>query len=146
MHRAFRPVHEVANKAGLIWTKAEHRLGEEQRKTPKATGTRGQLAGPGPGRGKTGSTKTEPPVSDTPTLAEKGLDKKRSARAQKLAEIGAEKANALADALAADGKAVSPSAILAARRGGALFELFGRKVSELCQREDCVALMPRSSN
>jgi hypothetical protein len=29
---------------------------------PKAEGTRRQLAGPGPGRGKTGSTRVEPPV------------------------------------------------------------------------------------
>ena len=51
-----------------------------------------------------------------PTLADKGLEKKRSARAQKLAEIPVKKIVKIAATLADAGKAVSPSAILAAQR------------------------------
>jgi len=59
--RAFRPIGDVSNRAGRVWCKAEHRLGVELDKLPKATGTAGK------GRPKIGGTKSEPP-KDTPTL------------------------------------------------------------------------------
>lgn len=45
-------------------------LAEFLRAGPVNRGTQGQLNGAGPGRGKTGSTKTEPPVSTAPTREE----------------------------------------------------------------------------
>ena len=80
----FGPVKDVSDRAGLVWVRANRRLADELDKLPKATGTRGQLTKAGPGRGKKGKTggdTMEPPVSDAPTLAELGVDKKRSARA-----------------------------------------------------------------
>lgn len=74
--------------AAEIRIRAERRLGELLKETEKATGTRGQRLSAGPGRGnKTGGAVLEPPVSVTPTLAEQGIDKKLSSRAQKLAAI-----------------------------------------------------------
>jgi len=61
-----RKLPEVADKARCILVAAEARVGEELASEPKAKGTQGQLVGPGPGRGKTGGTKVEPPVSDAP--------------------------------------------------------------------------------
>ena len=57
-------------------------FGREQRASPKAKGTRGQLVG-----SFSGGPKVEPPGDQTPTLREKKLDKKRSAFSHKLAEI-----------------------------------------------------------
>lgn len=65
-------------------TKGERLNGQAGLGLGKAKGTRGQLAGPGPGRGKigkTGGTIIAPPVSDTPTIAQTGIDKKRLQRA-----------------------------------------------------------------
>jgi hypothetical protein len=59
------------------------RLGELLGPMEKAKGTRGQLKSAGPGRGKTGGTSVEPPVSG-PTLKELGVDKKTSHVAQQL--------------------------------------------------------------
>lgn len=73
---------ETVNRAVEIRALAERQMGEFLKKTPKATGTREQLVGPG----RIGGAKEEPP---TPTLAEIGITKKQSARAQKLAEIPA---------------------------------------------------------
>src|SRR5579859_4574848 len=96
--RVFERVSEVSNRAGLVWINAERKLAEKLAEQPKATG--------GQPYQSTGS-KTEP-VDRPSTLAEKGVDKKRAARAKKLAEI--------AEAIAADGKAVSPTTILSAVR------------------------------
>ena len=84
---------------------AEHRLGEEQKATPKATGAAGSKSA------VPNEYHTQPA-----TLEEKGLDKKRSARAQKLADIPIEAIDQIADELEAKGKAVTPAAILAAQR------------------------------
>lgn len=62
--------------AGEIRFRAERRLGELQAETPKNGGGRPS---------KTGSAKE--PVSHAPTLAELGIDKKLSARSQKLAAV-----------------------------------------------------------
>jgi hypothetical protein len=94
-------------------------LGTELARLPKATGTRGQLRTAGPGRekkGKTGVAILEAPVSDSPTLAHIGVEFKRSARAQKIAEIPLAKLDEIAADLADQGKAISPTAILASMR------------------------------
>jgi len=108
--RAFKPVNEVSNRAGLVWTKADHRLGVELAKVPKATGTAGQ------GRPKIGVPKSGPPISDTPTLAEMGVEKNRAARAQQIAKVPLVKIDAVATDLASKGKAVTPTAVLSAIR------------------------------
>jgi hypothetical protein len=54
----------------------ERKLGTMLREMPKATGTAGQ------GRPALGGTITEPPKDNSPTLAELGIDKKLSSRAQ----------------------------------------------------------------
>ncbi|MCC6123361.1 MAG: MerR family DNA-binding transcriptional regulator [Pirellulales bacterium] len=69
---------QLAKLAGVSHdTIAKAKLAEVYEAGPKAKGTRGQLKSAGPGRGKTGSTKTEPPVSDVPTLADLGINKKK---------------------------------------------------------------------
>jgi hypothetical protein len=88
LRRAFRPVREVADKAGEVLVIAEVRLREELDKVGLATGTRGQKLKAGPGRGRRGKTSDavlEPPVSGGPTLSELGISKKRSARSRRLA-------------------------------------------------------------
>jgi hypothetical protein len=107
--RAFKGVPEVANRAGLISTLAERKVREKYDELPKATGTR--MAG----KDSFGSPKLEPP-NDAATQAELGLEKKRAARGKKLVEITVDKIKAIAAGLAEAGRAVSPSAILAAQR------------------------------
>lgn len=72
--------------AAEIRLRAERRLGEmlrEQKETVGLNpGTRGQLAG---------GSRVEPPGATLPTLADAGIDKKLSARAQKLAAVPEEK-------------------------------------------------------
>jgi hypothetical protein len=71
------------DRAGEVWIGAEIKMAAEYAKGPKAAGTRGQLTTAGPGRGKKGKTGVPiigPPVSDAPTLKERGLEKKRIAR------------------------------------------------------------------
>ena len=88
----FHLVKEVADRAGECWVAAETKLGEELQRTPKATGTRGQLSGRKGGGHSHGSVAgeavLEPPASDTPTDAERGIGKRQGARARKLAELG----------------------------------------------------------
>ena len=50
---------------------------------PKAKGTRGQLVS----RGVIGSTKSEPPINQPPTLDALGITKRLSSEAQKLGEM-----------------------------------------------------------
>lgn len=90
---AMRAAAKIANNKQLevdaaeIRIRAERRLGEllkEQKETVGLNaGKRGQLKG----RDSSGSAKQEPPEDDRPTLAAAGIDKKLSARAQKLAAV-----------------------------------------------------------
>jgi 16S rRNA G966 N2-methylase RsmD len=73
---------EVEQEANAIFLEAMRRCGEMLLETDRATGTRGQLAGEGPG-----GTILAPPGDQPPTLAEMGLSKKESALAQKLAAL-----------------------------------------------------------
>jgi dephospho-CoA kinase len=51
---------------------------------PKNPGTKGRIAGPGRGK-KNGSSILELPLSDVPTFAESGIDRKLASRAQAIA-------------------------------------------------------------
>ncbi len=64
---------EAYNYAAEIKLRATRTLGQILKEAPKNTGTAGTIIGPG--RGKNGSTKTEPPFPQPPTLAESGLTK-----------------------------------------------------------------------
>jgi N6-adenosine-specific RNA methylase IME4 len=115
--RGFKPVKEVADRAGEVWIAADDRLAEELAKIGPAKGTRGQIKrGPGRGHKKIGGAIIEPPISDAPTLAELGIDKKRAARAKRIRAIPKAKRRQLIERLKADGKGVTPSALLARQR------------------------------
>jgi N6-adenosine-specific RNA methylase IME4 len=121
IQRRFKPIKEVADKAGQIRIEADLRLAEELDKLPKARGTRGQLRGSkhaGPGRGKKGKTGkpggslSVPPGFDAPTYAEMGLDKKWAARSKALNRIPKDDREAIAEQLSADSDDVTPKNIL----------------------------------
>jgi hypothetical protein len=78
LRRAFRPLHEVADRAGAVSVAAEARLSEELKKLPVVQGTRGQIK-KGAG-GVKGGAVVEPPISG-PTLKEIGC--RRSGRGGK---------------------------------------------------------------
>jgi hypothetical protein len=80
LQRAFKPVKDVADRAGEVWVAAEVKLAVELDRQGPAKGAAG------PGRGKAGS-KAGPAFTDAPTLAELGVAKKRAARAKKLAAL-----------------------------------------------------------
>jgi N6-adenosine-specific RNA methylase IME4/ribosomal 50S subunit-recycling heat shock protein len=107
--RRFKPVKGVSDRAGEVWIAAEVRLGRELKRRPKAKGSRGT------GRPKIGGSKVVPP-KDVPTLAELKIEKKRAARAERLAALPDEERKALADELKAEDKAVTPNAVLALLR------------------------------
>jgi N6-adenosine-specific RNA methylase IME4 len=110
--RRWKPVKEVADRAGECWISALLKLDAELASIPKATGTRSQLVA----RGVIGGTKMEPPIIDAPTLAEIGVDRKEAARAHKLGELPEEKRAALIGELKTEGKAVNPTSLLAKKR------------------------------
>jgi hypothetical protein len=91
LRRAFRPVRDVADKAGEVSVIAEVRLRDELDKLELAKGTRGQFRGKVPGssmgrgygKGSSGGSRGEPP--EEVTLRELGISKKRAARALRLA-------------------------------------------------------------
>jgi len=119
VQRRWKPVKDVADRAGRCWVSAERRLGQELGKCEKAKGTRGQFvgvskAGKGRGRGKgfsAGKAKVVPPALTT-TDAERGVDKRQAARARKLAELGDNVIDALEAELIASNKAVTSDAVL----------------------------------
>lgn len=121
IQKRFKPIKEVADKAGQVRVDADLRLAQELRKWPKAKGTRGQLRGPkkGKGRGKgggrgtsVGGSKREPPTKDTPTLAQLGVDKKWAAHARALSLIPEADLKRIARELTKDGEDVTPKNIL----------------------------------
>ena len=116
--RQFKPVTDVANRAGEVWIDAETKIATELAKMPKATGTRGQ------GRPKLGGPRSAPPkMGDAPaTLAEIGLSKKRAARARRLAELSNAERKFYIEQLKLTGKGVTPNALLAACRSEAKTE------------------------
>jgi hypothetical protein len=58
-------------------------MGEHLKTAPKNNGSQGR----GPGRGKKGGNKSEPPFSNAPTLADLGINKRESSDAQALADL-----------------------------------------------------------
>jgi hypothetical protein len=86
LQRTFKPVKDVADKAGECWVRAELRLAEELSKIPRAVGAR---AG---GKKESPRGPIVEPRDQSPPLADLGVPKKRAARAQKLAAIPEAKA------------------------------------------------------
>jgi N6-adenosine-specific RNA methylase IME4 len=82
-------------QSAQIRFRAERRLGEligaQKRTVGLNAGSRGQLKG----REVSGGTKSEQPEDNRPTLAEAGIDRKLSSRAQRVAELPPEKFDAL---------------------------------------------------
>jgi N6-adenosine-specific RNA methylase IME4 len=113
----FSPVKEVSDRGGKVWIAADVRLRAELDATARA---RGAIAG-GKKSGPRGAFVA--PRDDAPTLAELGLPgdagKKRAARAKKLAEIPEEKRESLVNELIAEGKGVTPNAVLQKARAEA---------------------------
>lgn len=81
----FKEQREMIQRAKSVKLQAERKLGEILAAMPKATGTRGSFNG----RDSSGGSVRVPPENQT-TLADLGIDKKVSARAQKLAALPAE--------------------------------------------------------
>lgn len=113
LQRAFKPVKDVADRAGEVWIKGERRLAEELAKIPKAKGTRGQIRGSTDG---SGGAILEPPEDDAPALADLGVAKKRAARARRIAELPDEKVEQYTAELKAEDKAITPDALLRKQR------------------------------
>lgn len=109
--RQFKPVSEVADRAGEVWITAEAKIGAEIAKLPKAKGTRGK------GRPKLGVAITDmPKKDDTPSIIDIGLTHKRANRAKKLALMSVAERNGHIERLKEAGKGVTPAAVLAASR------------------------------
>jgi hypothetical protein len=73
--RRWKPVKDVADRAGECWVDADVKRGQELAKVPKAIGTRGNFLG--------GSNKAPPrtkPKDDVPTRAEMHVGKEEAAR------------------------------------------------------------------
>ena len=81
----FKEQREMIQRAKSVKLQAERKLGEILAAMPKNTGAAGSA---GPGRGNAVPIANR--VSDAPTLADLGIDKKVSARARKLAALPAE--------------------------------------------------------
>jgi N6-adenosine-specific RNA methylase IME4 len=107
--RIFKPVSEVADRAGEVWTNAEVKIGLELAKMPMAKGGGDQKTDQ---RGRKGP-------ADAATLAELGVSKKRATRAKTLAAIPIADRNFLVEQLKEAGKGVTPAAVLTASRQAA---------------------------
>ena len=113
IHRMFKPLYkDVSDRAGEVWVSAEVKLGDELERLPKAKGTRGVMRG----RDSSGGTKRAPPEKTTPTLAELGIAKKRSARAKRLNALPEKQRRKYIAELKAKDKAITPPAILQQHR------------------------------
>jgi N6-adenosine-specific RNA methylase IME4 len=122
IQRRWKPVKDVADRAGECWNEAETQLGDELAKVQAAKGTRGTLRGKiegtskGKGSGRsTGKAKLAPPV-EVPTDADRGIGKRQAARASKLASLGRDARKRLESELKEQDKAVTPNAVLALAR------------------------------
>lgn len=100
---------ETVNRAAEIRTLAERQMGEFLKTMPKATGTAGA------GRPSLGGSGRELPKSE-PTLAEIGITKKESSRAQQLASIPKAEFSERVAVIKASGEIVSPGKVLAVDR------------------------------
>jgi N6-adenosine-specific RNA methylase IME4 len=123
LQREFQAVERVASRAGIVWVKAEVKLRLELERFERAKGTRGQIKGAKPGRsrkadgGLSGGAIVAPPDKEAaPTYAGLGIDKKRAARAKKLADISEDERKQFIEELLDDGRGITPNAILAKQR------------------------------
>jgi hypothetical protein len=110
---AKRDVKDVSDRDGNVRVEAEAKLGEKLKEIPRARGTRGTLAG----RDASGGSVLVPPENiyeEAPTLKQIGVEKKRSALAQKLAAIPKQKREEICKLLAENDKPVSPVAVVKA--------------------------------
>ena len=98
--RYYKDQADVIQRAKGLRLQAERRLGEILRDMPKATGVR--MAG----RDAVGGYTSEPP-KESPTLAEIGIDKRTSSRAQKLAALPETKFAAVVSGEIAVAKAIA---------------------------------------
>lgn len=112
LYRRWKPIKEVADRAGECWIEAEFRLGDELKKMGKAKGTRGSFRGKPKGVGSSGVPIVCSP-DETPSRKELGISKRQYARALKLREIGREKRKQLESELRDEGKAVTPAGVFA---------------------------------
>ena len=103
-----RQAARVPDCAGRVRVKAEKKLGDKLAELPKARG-----GGTGANTYRAASTKSEPAA---PTLADLGVDRKRSAAAQKLAEMPKGRLEEIFVELSEKDKTISPSAVLQAER------------------------------
>jgi N6-adenosine-specific RNA methylase IME4 len=123
IQKAFKPVREVADEAGEVWTMALIRLAAELKKVPKAKGTRGNISGKqagtgkgkGKGKGKTkavtsGGSDSEPP--EEVTLADMGVSRRQASQARALDKIPTDKHRAYIAQLKAAGKDITPTNII----------------------------------
>jgi N6-adenosine-specific RNA methylase IME4 len=108
MQVRYRRVEVVANRAGKVWVEAETRLGQERGKIGKAKGTQGTARG----RDASGVAIMATPENDAPSAKELGIAHKRLQRAERLAAMSDDERDSLIAELEADGKAVTPNAVL----------------------------------
>jgi N6-adenosine-specific RNA methylase IME4 len=106
LQKVYKPVKAVADEAGKCWIEAEVKLAVELAKIPRATGTRGQLVGPG----VIGDLNVSAPTT-APTYEELGVERNRAQRASLLAAIPEEARDELIERLQEAGKAVTPEAV-----------------------------------
>jgi len=123
IQRRWRPVKEVADKAGQCWVAADYKLGEELLKNGKSKGTKGQIVGRKPGsggRGKNANLSSGGTIMSAPdevqTDADLGIGKRLAARARKLAELDGRSRQQLVKELKSLDRAVTPDAVLALNR------------------------------
>lgn len=111
LQRKWRPIRDVADRAGELWVEAEAKLGEELDKLPKARG--GGERGVGR-RGK--RMQSQVGTAFPPTLDELGIDKKLSTRARKVKDLGVDGRQRLIGELKAENKPINSSTVLALQR------------------------------
>lgn len=122
LQRRWRPVKDVADRAGECWGEAVAKLGDELARVGKAKGTRGTMAGKQPGTspkgkgGATGKAVLAPPVAAAPSAKELGISKRQATLARKLHELGRAMRKRLESELKADDRPVTPNTVLALAR------------------------------
>src|SRR6516164_3849011 len=120
IQKRYFAVKEVGDKAGRIWIFAESRLAAELAMIGKAKGTRGQFAGKeagsGKGTGKVLAVLKPHRQNETPTRAELGISKKRSALAAKLNEIPEARRDRYISELAEEEKPINPNTLVQKHR------------------------------
>jgi N6-adenosine-specific RNA methylase IME4 len=115
LQRKYRPVREVANRAGLVWVVAVRKIGAELKRVPRAKG------GEHGGKRRLDGTRSEP-SKKLPTLHELGIGKKLAVQARKIDELSSTAENKLVKSIVDAGKLVTPTAILSASRQKAKVE------------------------